>query len=75
MIHRIGKTHPALLSSHLLNPVDHVVLTQFGINVRQTSVCRRSFDKLKLVGHQTAPLPTMSLASVVYGSFVRIFGS
>ena len=30
---------------------------QFGINVRQTSVCRRSFDRLKLVGHQTAPLP------------------
>jgi hypothetical protein len=33
------------------------VLMQFGISVRQTSVCRRSFDKLKLVGHQTAPLP------------------
>src|SRR5580765_6184479 len=28
---------------------------QYGRNVRQTSVCRRSFDKLKLVGHQTEP--------------------
>jgi len=33
------------------------VVVQFGKNVRQTSVCRQNFDKLKLVGHQTAPLP------------------
>ncbi|HEX3228133.1 MAG TPA: hypothetical protein VHQ95_04165, partial [Pyrinomonadaceae bacterium] len=33
-------------------------LMQFGINVRQTSVCRQSFDKLKLVGHQTPSPPT-----------------
>jgi hypothetical protein len=32
-------------------------VVQFGTNVRQTSVCRLNFDKLKLVGHQTAPLP------------------
>jgi hypothetical protein len=30
------------------------VMVQVGINVQQTSVGGQSFDKLKLVGHQTA---------------------
>ena len=39
------------------NTIKLQVLVEFEINVRQTSVCRLNFDKLKLVGHQTAPLP------------------
>jgi|GEM_PF-4622659 len=35
-------------------------LTQFGIKVRQTLVCRRNFDKLKLVAHQLAEVARAS---------------
>jgi hypothetical protein len=50
---RSNSSKDAGVKSSMRKPL---VLMQFG-NVRQTSVCRRSFDKLKLVGHQTAPLP------------------
>ncbi|HET6891158.1 MAG TPA: hypothetical protein VFH31_08670, partial [Pyrinomonadaceae bacterium] len=43
--------------------------------VRQTSVCRQGFDKLMLVGHQTAPdlLEWLSLADSHRKYIIEVF--